>query len=287
MRFKIFIFAASLLYAGIIITSCKQTTANIDKENDIRFDSITVNERYYLLGDSANPFCTLEAQFIYPSHYKDKNILNKLNLHFINSFFGEDSVSVTPEEAMDKYVQKYITDYKELESDFTAETKLTGEKPHQESWFAYYEISSNEILYNKCDLLSYTVSVEYYTGGAHGEQGYNNFVMNLKTGNELEEKDIFIENYQDDLSKIIIDAIASDNNVTDPQELEGIGFFNVEEIYPNNNFYIDENGITYTFNKYEIAAYFVGKIDVTLPFDKIRHLMLENSPVAPLAFTGK
>ncbi|MDR1221778.1 MAG: DUF3298 and DUF4163 domain-containing protein [Tannerella sp.] len=287
MKSKIFIFTASLLFSGIIITSCKQTTANIDRENDLRFDSITVNERCYLLGDSANPYCTLEARFIYPSQYKDKNMLDKLNRHFINSFFGEDSVSATPQEAMNKYVQKYIADYKELESDFIAETELTGEKPHQESWFAYYEMSSNEILYNKCDLLSYTVSVEYYTGGAHGTQGYNNFVINLKTGNELEEKDIFIENYQDDLSKIIVNAIASNNNVTDPTELEGLGFFNVREIYPNNNFYIDGNGITYTFNKYEIAAYSTGKIDVTLPFDKIRHLMLKNSPVAPLVFTRK
>ncbi|MDR0743510.1 MAG: RsiV family protein [Tannerella sp.] len=287
MKSKIFIFAASLLLSGMIITSCKQTAASIDKENDIRFDSIIVNERYYLLGDSANPYCTLEAQFIYPSYYKDKNILNRLNRHFINSFFGEDSISVTPEETMDKYVLKYITDYKELESDFIEETRIFGEKPQQESSYAYYEMSWNEILYNKCDLLSYTVSVDFYTGGAHGQQGCNNFVIDLKTGNELEENDIFIENYQDDLSKIIVDAIALNNNVADPLELEDMGFFNVEEIYPNNNFYVNEDGITYTFNRYEIAAYFVGIIEVTLPFDKIRHLMLENSPVAPLVFTGK
>lgn len=287
MKLKIFIFVASLLFSQLIIISCKQTTASIGKENDIRFDSIAVNERYYLLGDSANPFCTLESQYIYPSHYKDKQILDKLNQHFINSFFGGYDTSVTPKEAMDTYVQKYITDYKELESDFMTEAELTGEKPRQESWFAYYEMSSNEILYNKFDLLSYAVSVEYYTGGAHGEQGYNNFVIDLKTGNEQEEKDIFVEGYEDGLSKIIVDVIASDRNVTDPLELESMGFFNVEEIYPNNNFYIDENGITYTYNQYEIAAYFVGRIDVTLPFDKIRHLMLENSPVSPLALTGK
>ncbi|MDR0393890.1 MAG: DUF3298 and DUF4163 domain-containing protein [Tannerella sp.] len=286
MKSKIFIFTASLLFSGII-TSCKQTATGVDKENDIEFDSITVNERYYLLGDSTNPFCTLESQFIYPSGYKDKDILNKLNRHFIHSFFGEDNISFIPKEAMEKYVRRYITNYMELENDFIEETKILGEKPHQESWFAYYETSSNEILYNRYDLLSYIVSVDYYTGGAHGEQGFNNFVIDLKTGEELAEKDIFVENYQDELSKIIVEAIASDNNVTDPAELESMGFFNVEEIYPNNNFYVDENGITYTFNKYEIAAYFVGKIDVTLPFDRISHLMLENSPVAPLVFTVK
>jgi hypothetical protein len=286
MKSKIFIFTVSLLFSGIL-TGCKQAATDVDKENDIRFDSITVNERYYLLGDSTNPFCTLESRFIYPSGYVDKDILSKLKRHFIHSFFGEDGIAFTPEEVMEKYVRRYITDYRELEHDFVEETKIFGEKPHQESWFAYYEMSSNEILYNRCNLLSYTVSVDYYTGGAHGEQGYSNFVIDLKTGDELSENDVFIENYQNELSKIIVEAIASDNNVADPAELESMGFFSVEEIYPNNNFYVDENGITYTFNKYEIAAYFVGKIDVTLPFDRIRHLMLEKSPVAPLVFTVK
>jgi hypothetical protein len=287
MKSKTFIFATLILLSGMILTGCKQTTANPDKENEIRFDSIAVNERYYLLNDSLNPYCTLESNFIYPSDYKDKEILDKLSRHFIYSFFGEDSISTTPQAAMERYVRIYITDYKELENDFIKETTIRGEKPLQESWFAYYEISSNEILYNKCDLLSYTVSIDYYTGGAHGDQVSGNFVIDLKTGNELEESDLFIENYQNELSKIIVDAIASDYHVTDPSKLEEMGFFNIEEIYPNNNFYIDGNGITYTYNRYEIAAYSTGKIYVTLPFDRIRHLMLENSPVAPLVFTGE
>jgi hypothetical protein len=287
MKTKSFIFSVACLLLGTIITSCKQNTVNIDKENDIKFDSITVNEQYYLLGDSTNPYCTLESVFIYPSNYKDKDVLRKINRHFLTSFFGEEMLSASPEEAMGNYVNRYISDYKELEKDFIEEMKNMDKTMLPETLFSYFEISSNEILYNKCDLISYSVSVEYFTGGAHGDQGYNNYVICLKTGDELKEKDIFIDNYQDDLAQIIVDAIAMDNNVTDLSELENMGFFNINEIYPNNNFYVDENGITYTFNNYEIAAYSVGKTDVMLPYDKIRHLMRENSPVSILAFTEK
>ncbi len=287
MKTKVKIIVTVLL-SGIMITGCKQKeTINPEAENDIKFDSILVNKTYYLLGDTANPFCSLESTFIYPSDYKNKEVLGKISRHFINSFFGEDTASVTPQEAMDKYVLKYIEDYKELESDFITETKITGEKPSQESWYAYYEMSSNEILFNKCNLLSYTVSVEYYTGGAHGGHGYNNHVLYLKNGEELEEDDLFTDNYQDDLSQIIVATIASDNSVSAPEELENMGYFNIKEIYPNNNFYVNEEGITYTFNEYEIAAYFVGKIEVFLSYDKIRHLIREDSPVAPLVFTKK
>jgi len=277
-----------MLLCSIIIAGCKPKTAiNPEAENEIKFDSILVNEKYHILGDSTNPYCSLESTFIFPAYYKDSEVLDKLNRHFINSFFGEDSAFTSPKEAMDKYIEKYITDYKELEGDFISETKTTGKKPLQESWYAYYEVSSNEIIYNKCNLLSYAISVEFFTGGANGGHGYNNYVINLNTGEELDETDIFIDNYHDALSELIVYTIASDNEVATPEELEGLGFFNIDEIFPNNNFFVDENGITFTYNEYEIAAHFVGRTDVFLPYEVLSQLLRKDSPIAPIAFIKK
>lgn len=92
-------------------------------------------------------------------------------------------------------------------------------------------MSSDEIVYNQNDILSYTVSFENYTGGAHGSHAYNNHVINLKTGNAITEEDIFIENFQDSLAQILIDHIAKQNKVENPKDLENIGFFSVEEIF--------------------------------------------------------
>jgi len=252
------------------------------EENRITFDTLTVNETYYLLGDSTNPSCTLELVFIFPSGYKDKKVLAKVTRHFINNFFGAGPASVSPQFAMENHVNKYISDYKELETDFLEEIQSTGVKPSIESWYAYFEMSSNDIVYNAYNLLSYVISIEAYTGGAHGGNGYINYVISLENGEEIAEDDIFIEGFQDELAQIIIDMIAFDNQVTEPDELENLGFFNIKEIYPNNNFYVDSEGITYTFNEHEIAAYFVGSVDVFIPYEKISHLLLENSPVSPL-----
>jgi hypothetical protein len=216
---------------------------------------------------------------LYPVKYKDETVLRKIREYFILSFFGEDKTMLQPHEAVDKYIEEYISSYKELESDFEKEIKTTGHKPKAESWYSYYEASFNEIIYNKRDLLSYSVSIEYYTGGTHGGYGYNNFVLDLKTGNRLKEQDIFIPEYQDELSKIIVKALMAQNEVSKTHDLESIGFFNVEEIYPNNNFSIDEEGITYTFNEYEIAPYTIGRTDVFLNFDSVKHLINPESIV--------
>ena len=271
----------------ILMTGCKpKTTAysgsNVD--NPLTFDTLAVNETYHLLGDTTNPCCVLEAAFIYPSGYNDRTLLDKFNRQFVTAFFGENAEEMTPQEAMDNYVKSYITDYKELEDDFGAEIRTNSVQPSTIAGFTFYETLSNEIVYNMDGILSYIVSVESYTGGAHGSRSYTNHVLYLKNGEELHEQDIFKDNFQDKLAKIIVEAIASNYQLMEAKSLESLGFFNINEIYPNDNFYVDALGITYTYNIYEIAPYAAGCIDVFLPYDKIQHLIREDSPITPLVF---
>ena len=175
----------------------------------------------------------------------------------------------------------YPRKYSDLEEDYKAEVAKSDETPVG-SWFSYYEMSSDDIAFNQDDIISYTVSFENYTGGAHGAHSYNNHVVNLKTGKPITEEEIFVDNYQDNLARILVDQIAKQNNVSDAKELENIGFFSVDEIFPNGNFLVDETGITYSFNEYEIAAYVVGVTNVHLPYKEIRYLLRDDSPISQL-----
>ena len=96
----------------------------------------------------------------------------------------------------------------------------------------------------------------------------------------LTEEDIFIGNYQDELSRLLVKHIAKQNKVEDPKELENIGYFSVDEISPNGNFLIDDRGITYTFNEYEIAAYVIGVTNVFLPFEELQSLIRADGPLS-------
>lgn len=270
----------SFLFLSALITGCNTGTKKVAK-NDLKFDSISVEKTYHLLDNPDNPNCNLQIKFVYPAKFANKEILKSIQQHFVSSYFGDDYENVTPQEAVAKYTEDYLKAYKELEPEFKSEVANADEQPVG-AWFSYYEMSSDDIAYNQNDLLSYTVNFENYTGGAHGAHTFNNHVLDLKTGKALTEEDIFIENYQDSLAKILVDQIAKQNNVTDPKELENIGFFSVDEIFPNSNFLVDETGITYTFNEYEIAAYVVGAVRVHLPFNEIQYLLKKDSPISSL-----
>ncbi len=271
----------AVILMGVLVVGCKPKTGT-ESENDIKFDSVSVDRTYHLLEKPENPNCNLQIKFIYPVKFANKEILEKLKIQFVSSYFGETYEELTPEKAVEEYVNSYLEDYKSLEVDFKKELEENVNDLPIVSWFSYYEISSNEITYNKNNILCYSVSIESYTGGAHGAHSTMNYALNLKTGDIITEEDIFIEDFQDALAQILVDKITDQNDVENPKELESIGFFSVDEIFPNGNFSIDDDGITYYFNEYEIAAYVVGLTSVKLPYNQIKHLLRKESPIAGL-----
>jgi hypothetical protein len=232
-----------------------------------------------MLDQPDNPNCNLQIKFVYPAHFETSEALNRIKQHFIVSCFGEAYEELTPQQAVDGYVNLYLENYKSLEEDFVQEKENSKDAPVA-SWFFYYEMLSNEITFNKAGLLCYSVNLEHYTGGAHGASVYMNYVLNLQTGEVITEEDIFTEGSQDVLALILVDKIARQNNVTDAKELEELGFFSIDEIFPNGNFLVDEEGITFYFNEYEIAAYVVGVSRVKLRYADIKPLLKKDSPVS-------
>lgn len=273
---SIIVFFLVSLFLASCHTGTKQTA-----ENAVQFDSIRVDKTYHLLDNIENPNCNLQLDFIFPVKTGDKDHTQKIQKLFVQSYFGENYENLTPAEAVAQYTEDYLNAYKELEEDYKKDLAKQDQSPVG-AWYSYYEMSSDDIVYNGNDLLSYTINFENYTGGAHGAHSFTNRVINMKTGKFVTEEEIFIENYQDDLARILIDRIAKENNVENAKDLENIGFFSVEEIFPNGNFLVDDKGITYTFNEYEIAAYVVGATQVFLPFEDIRYLLKKDSPISHL-----
>ena len=271
-----------LFLISVFVSGCNIGTKKTT-DNDVTFDSISVDKTYHLLENPENPNCNLQINFTYPAKYDNKDILKKIQQQFVYSYFGDGYENLSPEEATATYTEDYLNNYKDLEDEYKAEVAKADETPVG-AWFSYFEMSSDDIAYNKNDILSYTVNFENYTGGAHGAHSFTNHVIDMKTGNLIKEDDIFIEGFQEDLAQILIDRIAKQNTVENPKELENIGFFSIDEIFPNGNFLIDDNGITYTFNEYEIAAYVVGATNVHLPYEEIQYLLKKESPIAHLAF---
>ena len=274
----LFLFLTIIAFA----TSCSLKNGS-NEVNPVTFDSISVDRSCHLFDIEENPACSLKLNFIYPEKYADAAILKKIQSAFVDQYFGDEFADLSPQQAIKKYEEEYLKNYKTLEPDYLAEVKR-AKKNNQSvgSWFNYYEKSYNEILFNKQDIISTSVYFENYTGGAHGAHALKNHVIDLSTGNAVTEAMIFVEDYQDTLTQLIIATIAKDKQAKDIKELENMGYFSIDEVYPNNNFWVNDKGITYTYNEYEIAAYVVGRTNVFIPYSELKLILKPESPISAL-----
>ena len=55
--------------------------------------------------------------------------------------------------------------------------------------------------------------------------------------------------------------------------------YSPENIVATDNFYAGKNGITWLYNPYDIAPYYLGQTRITLPYSVLRPYLLPECPV--------
>lgn len=268
---RIFILLSAVISCYTLV-SCKKTA---QKTGEIQFDSIVFNEKVPLLEkvDTLLPYADVKVTFNYPVKFGNKEDLNRLQQIFIGTFFNNIYLdNLTPQEAMTEYIKIYEEDYKSLSNSYYSD-KSRLEDGNIPMWYWYSMYLSNKVVFQNKNLLSNAVEYSDYTGGAHGS--YMITYTNIDLGElvTISEEDIFAPDYQKPLAEIIVKRLMMQHNVTSPESLIEVGFFNIEDIFPNNNFWLDDEGVHYAFNQYEIAPYVMGVIDVHVPYEDIKELL--------------
>ena len=273
MRKNILVIIATLALVALFATSC------FNKSKSVQFDNLAINEKVYLFADNdtTKPFANVEIDFTYPKNFKSKENLLRLQEIFNGTFFNDMSYdSLSPKEALNTYLEAYTKDYRELSNQYYEDMgNLEGD--NQPSWYWYQLNKSNEILFEDESILSYSVEHYYYEGGAHGSLSAMYYTIDLNNLTTITEESIFKPNFHHFLTERIIHNLMKKYEVNAPEELLNEGFFDINDIAPNNNFWIDNVGVHYIFNQYEIAPYSMGPIEVTVPYQEIQSIIIPES----------
>lgn len=263
----------SMIFTAITI-GCKDE--KILKDNELSFDTYKIEKKQHLFNDTTKAACNFQLTMIYPDKYPNEEILKKLQKEFIITLIGDKYEGLSPKEAANKYESDYIADYMSLENIYKEEPDNSG------VWMNYEQILDNKILFNKNDFLCYGVNLYTFTGGAHGMSSTVFQVLNLKTATPIKLNDIFEDRNLDKVGELIKIALAQKLGYNAISKLEDDGY-DITAIIPTENFYINEKGITWLYNPYEIAAYAVGKSEVLVDYADLLIYMNEESVVYPLA----
>lgn len=246
----------------------------------LEFDSIQVNETSHLFEDTTKPACNLIINFTYAGKSSDAKLKDSLNTFLVSTFFGDKYMTMTPEEAIKKYTEKYIKDYRnDLEPMYKKDEQEKEKGASMEAWYSYYKgVESRVQLYIK-HLLVYRIDYNEYTGGAHGIYMSTFLNMDLHTLTPVRLDDLFAGDYKEALTDLLWNQLMADNKVATRRELEDIGYATTGELEPTENFYLGQEGITFYYNVYDIAPYVMGPIKITLPYEMMQHLLKDDCMV--------
>lgn len=255
-----------------LFSSCRDHTEN--ETSMITFDSIVVQEQIPLIlsNDTTLPFSDVHISFIFPKKFRDNERVARIRRIFIGTFFGNlDYDSMSPEKAVDSYLEHYREHYLSLSNSYYEEKKQLGKPP---MWYWYSMSHRNRMLFQGDSLLGYEVEYRDYEGGAHDTYRITYTNIDLNRLVTLTEEDLFIPGYYNRLSEAIIDRLMKKYGVKTAEALNSVGFLSYEDIAPNNNFWLNDEGIHYAYNAYEIAPYAMGVIKVTIPYSQLSDILL-------------
>ena len=271
---KIILFPALLFVAFLM--SCK-TTEPFDGSPDVSLVAES-NEPYITEGHilcmlySPGEFDSLESSIKF-MFYDNANLpyhdsVNKIIKEYVQGYtsFGSGTMEQNSDltnQFLLYSLEKFANEYnRQLE--FYDEGDFTGG-----IWTTEINI---EIIDKNPDYVEISFSNWNYSGGAHGNSWSEQRIIDKKTGRELKLLD-FITDYSE-LRSIAEEIFRADQEIPSNQSLEAAGFwFEVDVFSLNDNFVFNEESLDFLYNQYEIAPYAAGMIYLSIPMDKIKHLL--------------
>ena len=269
---KLFLLVSiSLICFGCLNNSNKTNESKITEESNfpsdkLEFASFTDTTIYHIANIDTMPCLNITFDITYPLATGVSGNDQLLLKDFIANSVGKEYANKPSiEEAVNAFTKSEIKKYKREICGSTPESKIIGE-----SWMNHEYFTKNKILYNAHGILSYSNYVYTFTGGAHGMNTTSCFVYDFYENQEIGINSIFEEEYIDEVLALIKEQLALHQGA----ESIDMSYVNVTE-----NFYVDNEGMHWIYNPYEIAPYAVGAIEVVLPYSKIENYFIENTPI--------
>ena len=168
-----------------------------------------------------------------------------------------DSAGITIEGLADNFFAEYEAIRKEFPVSWPYQFELTG-----------------SVLLNRPELLTVDLSYYAFTGGAHGNSHTEYFVFDTMTGKRLGLNDVFEQGFEERLNKLIDSRYRQMKGLSPTERLDGEkGMLFENYIHFNDNFALTDQGVSFFYNNYEIAAYAFGPTKIDLPYSELAGIL--------------
>ena len=220
--------------------------------------------------------CTIvaEATIDYPKTIGENQSADSLQRLFA-AYVLESGDTLSLAEAMNQVVvnsmhQYDFVDGSAIEEDVTDETDgLTTLKYTTSTRITPIYNKHGVVTFERVDVVKKNDKVTSVT--------HRYYSFDVDTQTYIDVNSLFSDDAIADVCQLLRQQLLTQNNATGNEQLNDLGYFNVENITVSRNFYFDDNGVTWSFLPNELAVEAVGEPKITIPYKDLEPSLCENS----------
>ena len=224
--------------------------------------------------------CTIvaDATIDYPVSAVDGVAIDSLQRLFA-SVVLESGDSLSLQEAMRQVVANSMHQY-----DFMQEPVNKDEADESEDLATLKYATSTRItpIYNKNGVVTFERVDVVKKNDKVSSVTHRYYSFDVTTQSCIEVNQLFRDDAIADVCQLLRQQLLTQNNVTGNEQLNDLGYFNVENISVTRNFYFDDKGVTWSYMPNELAVEAVGEPKITIPYSDLEPFLCENSIIERL-----
>ena len=257
----------------LILNSCGNKTDNTTAHqcDSLKYNIIAISDS---IKDATGSTIIVNANVALPINESgDKDISSVYNKYLLNL----KNDSITGENAVITYVKKILDFYKTPAENIPPELEDETEKVSK------YEINHNITpIFNSCNIFCVMKNTNMKKDGNSTIETNNYFSFNTSNCSRINIMDIIKDEYSTDINNLLKERLMQQEGVSNQSQLIDLGYFNIDNLSINNNFFFKDNKIVFAYEPYEIACLQVGEVCIALEIDELTPYIKENSILSKL-----
>lgn len=250
------------------------TTQQIDTNAVIEMPSDTIfyaikgfNKRIdNCVSDSAN-CATFNATFPLVEDLIHGKVSDSIN-NFIRKKLYKPLIGGEQANGLNSLLEPYFQAY--------SEALQTAQNEGEDTIAAWYFTRNFSILHNDYWLFTIKHYERSYAGGAHPNSFTNYYHFNPVNGQRLHIRNIFKTAELDKLKRMAEKKFRKKLSISPSANLEDEGLWFKDNTFSlTENFWMDDNGVHFYYNPYEVASAAVGAIKISLSYNEVDGMLLD------------
>lgn len=222
--------------------------------------------------------CTIvaEASIDYPMSAGEGVRLDSLQRLFA-AYVLESGDTLSLQEAMRQVVANSMHQYDFMEEPINDDVAAEAAEADELTTLKYVTSTRVTPIYNKYGVVTFERVDVVKKNDKVTSITHRYYSFDVETQTYIDVNRLFRDDAIADVCQLLKQQLLKQNNATGNEQLNDLGYFNVENITVTPNFFFDDNGVTWCYLPNELAVEAVGEPKIAIPYGELESSLCDNS----------